>query len=412
MNKLVMPKQTAELDVFYASLRIYYEDDDNWVSNSDYKHRIQELVPRLTSSARDGAFLVKQSEMTRYFGLVEYDYAAREGRARITQTGRYFYEAHERGYREAERKIIMQAILCNNFGRNNTAVESSDSDLDPPKLFIKAIYDTTQTVQNEANDPGNGSLENETNYDHDGITRSDLAYLIYLTNDKGFSYEDAINLLIGYYTMPSDLPNKYTDVKFTKFLENLGIVQVDHGKYELSPEILQNYGKQIGDLSIYNRPMEPENVDLEQFTTARASAYSDIESDDFKRQNEREPLKIEVGTRVQYKKEPRISKTALVRAEHECAINSEHVTFAGKDGEPYMEAHHLIPMSAQGDFDVNIDRLENIVALCPTCHRAIHYGNKETREELVRKLYDLQQEDFAQAELDISYDDLFSKYYS
>ena len=76
-NTLIMPKQTARVDVFYASLKIFYDSynqNEEWVSNKDYKELIQKLLPDLSQGAQDGAFLVKQSELTRYFGFVYRDY--------------------------------------------------------------------------------------------------------------------------------------------------------------------------------------------------------------------------------------------------------------------------------------------------------------------------------------------------
>lgn len=70
---LIMPKQTGQKDAFYASLQLYYESykhGEEWYSNVNFKTRIQELLPYLSRGAQDGPYLVKQSELTRYFGLV------------------------------------------------------------------------------------------------------------------------------------------------------------------------------------------------------------------------------------------------------------------------------------------------------------------------------------------------------
>ncbi len=39
------------------------------------------------------------------------------------------------------------------------------------------------------------------------------------------------------------------------------------------------------------------------------------------------------------------------------------------DGSPYLEVHHIKPLSNGGD-----DSLENVLALCPNCHRQHHHG--------------------------------------
>ncbi|MBY0001439.1 HNH endonuclease [Priestia aryabhattai] len=51
-----------------------------------------------------------------------------------------------------------------------------------------------------------------------------------------------------------------------------------------------------------------------------------------------------------------------------------------------MEAHHLIPMKKQNDYQNSIDVDGNIICLCPTCHRKIHVGNNN-KKELIKLLY-------------------------
>ena len=41
------------------------------------------------------------------------------------------------------------------------------------------------------------------------------------------------------------------------------------------------------------------------------------------------------------------------------------------DGSPFLEVHHIIPLSEGGD-----DTTDNAIALCPNCHRHAHYGKK------------------------------------
>lgn len=43
--------------------------------------------------------------------------------------------------------------------------------------------------------------------------------------------------------------------------------------------------------------------------------------------------------------------------------------FRKKDGSPYLEVHHILPLSLGGE-----DTVENAIALCPNCHREAHFG--------------------------------------
>lgn len=42
-----------------------------------------------------------------------------------------------------------------------------------------------------------------------------------------------------------------------------------------------------------------------------------------------------------------------------------------KDNEPFLEVHHIVPLSEGGE-----DTVDNSIALCPNCHRHAHFGKK------------------------------------
>lgn len=257
--------------------------------------------------------------------------------------------------------------------------------------------------------------------------------MLYVTHDLNITYNDAIIELSKSNNRDREIPlevsHKYNDVKFTVLLNSLGIVVKNGDVYKLSEYTSTHYLKQIKKLSIYNK--EPELVltlkeeydetlesqideplftDIDQNKVISSYAY-DITSERFKVQNNRIPTPVKIGKKYRYKTNPRISKTALELANHVCLGNKEHTTFVSKLGKPYMEAHHLIPMSAQRDFSINLDRIENIVSICPICHSAIHLGDDATRLELVKKLYDLKEKELKSVGLKISFGELFSKYY-
>ena len=410
-KKLIMPKQTGQKDAFYASLQLLYnsyKNGEEWYSNENFKIEIQKLLPYLSKGAQDEAYLVKQPELVRYFGLAEYDYSGRSGKSRITDAGIRFYDAYLQNNDDLQRDIIMNSIINNSFGRNNFATKSSDSDIDPPKLFLKAIVDL------------------------EGITSDDFAYLLYVTHDLNIDYNDAIieskkrgNIDIK---IPINVSHKYHDVKFSILLVSLGIVKKNGNVYELSEYTANNYLEQIKHLSIYNRKPDlvltlreeydenlaitddPLLADVSQNKVIESYKY-DINGERFKLQNNRVPKSIKVDKGLKYITNPRISKTALDIAKYLCLVDHNHKTFISKEGKPFMEAHHLIPMSAQKDFSINLDRIENIVSICPTCHSAIHLGNYETRIKLLKKLYDLKEKELKSVGINISFEELFTKNY-
>lgn len=105
------------------------------------------------------------------------------------------------------------------------------------------------------------------------------------------------------------------------------------------------------------------------------------------------------------------SQQAKITANWTCEYNEKHKTFvSGVNNRPYVEAHHLIPMSAQIDFENTIDFADNIISLCPTCHRNIHYGKNEEKEKMLKYFFEIRKPLYSIYGIAITMSDL-NKYY-
>lgn len=129
---------------------------------------------------------------------------------------------------------------------------------------------------------------------------------------------------------------------------------------------------------------------------------------DFKRKDP--PRTFVSNGRKVYARDKATALNALNISQYRCEIDSSHKTFIKKsDNNPYMEPHHLVPMSAQDDFrDASLDVTENIVSLCSNCHNEIHYGIN--RKELVIKLFKERKELLEKAGINIELDRLLEYY--
>jgi len=89
-----------------------------------------------------------------------------------------------------------------------------------------------------------------------------------------------------------------------------------------------------------------------------------------------------------YRRNVRYALEALESAGFQCELDPSHSSFiSARTRKPYMEAHHIVPVSAVRDFPLSIlDVARNIASLCPNCHRRIHFAAQKDRFELVRKL--------------------------
>ena len=78
---------------------------------------------------------------------------------------------------------------------------------------------------------------------------------------------------------------------------------------------------------------------------------------------------------------PTVAANAIRAAGFTCEIDPDHWTFSSKaKKQRYVEAHHLIPISQQNLFEASLDVVANVVSLCATCHRMMHFGLPEEKK--------------------------------
>jgi 5-methylcytosine-specific restriction protein A len=70
-----------------------------------------------------------------------------------------------------------------------------------------------------------------------------------------------------------------------------------------------------------------------------------------------------------YQRDPKVKAWVLQQAEGVCECCGSPAPFKTASGEPYLEVHHLRRLADGGS-----DTISNAVALCPNCHRELHYG--------------------------------------
>lgn len=135
--------------------------------------------------------------------------------------------------------------------------------------------------------------------------------------------------------------------------------------------------EQISKIAIEDRYQQ----DINEF-----EPYLDIEEGPIEKKNRKGS---DLTNKYKYQRNPLISAYALKRANYKCEIDSTHETFILENSRNYVEGHHVIPMHAQEDFEYSIDVPENIVALCPNCHRKVHLSNNETKFKIINRLFNI-----------------------
>lgn len=83
----------------------------------------------------------------------------------------------------------------------------------------------------------------------------------------------------------------------------------------------------------------------------------------------------------QFYRDPDLRVLVKRIAEGKCQFCREQAPFIDNDGQPYLEEHHVNPLAQGG-----ADRIENVVALCPNCHRRMHVLRRGDDIEKIREV--------------------------
>lgn len=81
---------------------------------------------------------------------------------------------------------------------------------------------------------------------------------------------------------------------------------------------------------------------------------------------------IQSQTVNSYTRNRHVSEYAKCRAKGFCQLCGNLAPFKDKNGRPYLETHHIVRLA-----DGGADSIENVVGLCPNCHRKMHHLNLE-----------------------------------
>lgn len=231
---------------------------------------------------------------------------------------------------------------------------------------------------------------------------SDTAYKNYLENIQGFNFDltdHGSGITRRSHATKHPVFKKKSEVDSTGGSEDISVVVPDRDTDEIE-DIIDSL------------------IDIEEEQEVKEANVYDSE-DDINKSNNREPvLKSGLESNHRYSTDPRLAKTAIKKAEYVCELSGKvgesHSTFESVHGTKYLEAHHLIPMKAQKDYvslGINLDRLENIVALCPNCHKAVHYGTREEKVRYLKPLYDSRIKALNDLGIEIDFDVLIDDYY-
>lgn len=241
-----MPKNSALLNEIESVLKIYYEAND-WIPNDLYKTRLKALI----GDDQYSSSYTKKAQITSYFGFTVWqDIRNPQSLRRITPSGKQMYEALQKNDTEKVQEVLLEALEQVKFGRDNYGCPDSNTDIEPPTLFIRAILDLGY------------------------LTYREFAWLLWKLEDLGANYTDSLQELRGLRSRGpiqlGDEANKYADCKPIMILVRWGFLAEDesanatNGKHiVIADEVLKKYQPRLRNLKIYN--IDKDIIDASSF---------------------------------------------------------------------------------------------------------------------------------------------------
>ncbi len=94
-----------------------------------------------------------------------------------------------------------------------------------------------------------------------------------------------------------------------------------------------------------------------------------------------------IAAQISQKRNPTLAVKRFDLAKYTCELDGQCRLFRSRcSGKNYLEAHHFIPLAFQRFFENSLDTIDNIIALCPFCHRAIHHADVDHTRSLIDSL--------------------------
>ncbi len=232
-----------------------------------------------------------------------------------------------------------------------------------------------------------------------------VAYNILITiciETKTFTFEEVLPFVrfVKYRNVVANMDKLkkivYRDVNNgkRKFLSLLGLCE-DGKLTKLGQRYLDSFDKYLVTYSkdIIDNNIEEEFLQEQALTSSydTLERYNPIDPDDVKKWKEKHRY-LTSNNKVRYKTNAKNKRKVLQDSKYECEygnlLGEIHTTFPSFSNMPnYVEAHHLIPMSAQDEVNIILDDVINLVSLCPNCHKKIHFASDEVKMKMILKIY-------------------------
>ncbi len=231
-----MPKHSGLVSEFQAALKVCYDRravNDGWVPTGHASHGIEGFTYYLykeykannvaghSTPKSDNSDYTKDAQLPMYFGFLQIAESRANALRKITMSGERMYEALVNDDKETIYSLFMDSLESMTFGRNNSACENSDSDVEAPNiLLISSVI-------------------------LGGIKRKEYYYVLEYMDENGGDLSNALSKVAYYRRSNEDIPNTattYTDAKFIPFWVSIGFLTEDVDKrLHIADDVFHSY---------------------------------------------------------------------------------------------------------------------------------------------------------------------------
>lgn len=165
--------------------------------------------------------------------------------------------------------------------------------------------------------------------------------------------------------------------------------------YKLTQQYFQVYKQEIGSKPVIsNQKQRSLNDETKQ---------SIIENDEKK-----DRLLINI---TKYPRDFELSRRVLENSNYCCEIDPSHRYFTSfSTKQNYVEAHHIIPLQFQEQFEKCLDIEANMVSLCVVCHKKLHHAIFEQKKEVLATIFQARKEHLKNCEINMTLEQLYEMY--
>lgn len=210
-----------------------------------------------------------------------------------------------------------------------------------------------------------------------------VLYHIYRGNDDQKAFEEAVDTFGANYDTIAYLfyiknPGRYLPIRSSLFeasFQRLGLSFKTSGlcnwdNYSEYNGLIAEIRDEMQRAALVEYPEEVRLIDAHSFLwiiqEKRFDDWVNKYGSELEIRLERLPKKYSTQS-FAYARSEEVKKETKIRAQGMCQLCGNVAPFKGKDGEAYLEVHHVIWLSRGGS-----DSLDNTVALCPNCHARMH----------------------------------------